>query len=92
MNLLKLNDSKTEVMMLGTKRNLEKMEACTTSIKIGDDEIKNVTSVRDLGFHLEYELKSGMHVKKLTSTLFITIKRTASIQHLLDEETMKIMM
>ena len=39
-NLLKLNDSKTEFMMLDTKRNLEKVEACTTSIRIGDDEIK----------------------------------------------------
>ena len=47
-------------------------------------------SVRDLGFHMDNELKSGMHVNKLTSALFITIKRIASIQHLLDEETMKI--
>ena len=91
-NLLKFNDSKTEFMMLGTKRNLEKAEACTTSIKTRNDEIKNVTSVRDLGFHLDNELKSGVHVNMLTSTLFIPIKRIANIQHLIDEEKMKIMM
>ena len=73
--MLKLNDSKTQFMMLGTKRNLEKAEACTTFIKIGDDEINNVMSVRDVGFHLDKELKSGMHVNKLTSALFITIKK-----------------
>ena len=39
MNLLKLNNRKTEFIMLGTKRNLEKVEACTTSIKIKDNEI-----------------------------------------------------
>ena len=72
-----MNDSKTEFMMLDTKRNLEKVEACTTSIKIEDDEIKNVTSVKDLGFHLDNKLKLGMHVDKVTSTLFITIKRIA---------------
>ena len=91
-NLIKLSDGKTEFMMLGTKRNLEKEEACTTSIKIGDDEINNVMSVSDLGFHLDNELKSGVHVNKLTSAVFITIKRIASIGHLLDEETMKIIM
>ena len=79
MNLLKVNDSKTEFMMLGTKRNPEKAEACTTFIKIGDDEINNVISVRDLGFHLDNKLKSGVHVNKLTSALFITIKRITSI-------------
>ena len=61
-------------MMPGTKRNLEKVEACTTSIKIRDDDINNVMSVRDLGFHLDNELNSGMHVNKLTRALFITIK------------------
>ena len=48
-NLLMLNDSKTEFMMLGTERNLEKVEACTISMKIEDDEINNVMSVRDMG-------------------------------------------
>ena len=42
-NLLKLNDSKIEFMMLDTKRNLEKVETCTISIKIRDDEINNVS-------------------------------------------------
>ena len=88
----KLNGSKTEFMMYGTKRNMKKAEACAISIKIGDDEINNVISVRDLGFHLDNEVKSGMHVKKLTSALFNTIKRIASIWQLLDEETTKIMM
>ena len=52
----------------------------------------NVTSIRDLGLHLDNELKSSMHVNKLTSTPFIAIKGIASIWHLLDEETTKIMM
>ena len=73
------------------KEKSGKVEACTTSIKIRDDEINNVISVRDLGFYLYNKLKSGMHVNKLTSALYITIKRTASIQHLLDEKTTKIM-
>ena len=92
MDLLRLNESKTKFMMLGTKRNLDKTDACTASIKIGDDEINNVMSVRDLGFHLDYALKPGMLVNKLTSALFITLKRIASIQHLLHDKPTKIMM
>ena len=83
---MRFNESKTKFMMLGTKRNLDKADASTTSIKIGDNEINNVMSVRDLGFHADYALKPGMHVNKLT------LKRIASIQHLLHDKTTKIMM
>ena len=44
-----------------------------------------------MGFHQDNKLKSGVHVNRLISALFITIKRIAIIWHLLDEETMKIM-
>ena len=76
MNMLKLNDYNTEFMMLGTKRNLEKAKACTTYIMIRDNETK---IVRHLGFHLDNELKSGVHVNKLNNSPFITNKRIASI-------------
>ena len=85
-NLLKLNDEKTEFIMNGTKSQLTKSDYLNTNITIGSDEILNTTSVRDLGFHLDCELKNKTHINKLTSTLYTTIKHISSICHCMDEE------
>ena len=46
-NKLKMNDSKTELLILGTRQQLAKVNIqCLT---IGDTEIKPVSVVRDLG-------------------------------------------
>ena len=58
--------------MIGTKSQLTENDYLNTKITIGSDEILNTTSVRDLGFHLDCELKNKTHVNKLTSTLYTT--------------------
>ena len=56
MNLLKLNDSKTEFIMVGTRQNLQKAGP-DTAVKVGEDQIQNVKVVCDLRYHLDCELK-----------------------------------
>ena len=90
-NLLKLNDEKTEIVMIGTKSQLTKSDYLNAKITIGNDEILNTTFVRDLGFHLNYGLKNKAHINKFTSILYTTIKHISSIHHCLDEETTKIL-
>ena len=85
-----LNDEKTE-FMTGTKSQLTKLDYLNTKITIGSDEILNTTSVRDLGFHLDCELKNKTHINKLTSTPYTTLKHISTIHHCLDEETTKIL-
>ena len=46
-NMLKLNDSKTEFIILGTSASLEKVK--TKSIKIGNITISAVNCVRNIG-------------------------------------------
>ena len=46
-NLLKLNDDKTEVLVLDTRKNFETAE--NFSVKIGNDIIKQLECVRNLG-------------------------------------------
>ena len=70
--------------MIGTKSQLTKLDYLNTKITIGTDEILNTTSVRDLGFHLDCELRNKTHVNKLTSTLYTTIKHISSICDCLD--------
>ena len=91
-NLLKLNDNKTEFIMVGSKNNLLKANTRNTSVQIWNDFITCVDSVWDLGYITDNELKSTAHINKLTSALFITIRKIARIRHLIDKETAKILM
>ena len=84
-NFLKLNESKTEFIIFVTRQQLNKVG--TINIKIGEDTIQNVISVRNLGLHFDEELKHSTHVNKLTSISFKMIHNISRICHLLDIET-----
>ena len=49
-------------------------------------------SVHDLGCIIDNEIKSTVHINKLTSSLFITTRKIAKIRHLIDKEMTKILM
>ena len=78
-NFLKLNKSKTEFIISGTRQQLNKVG--TINIRIGNIVIQNVPSVRNLGLHFDEELKHSSHVNKLTSISFNMIPNTARICH-----------
>ena len=86
-SFLKLNKSKTEFIIFGTRQQLNKFGII--NIRIGDDVIQNVPSVRNLGLHFNEELKHSSHVNKLTSISFKMIHNIARIHHQLDIETTK---
>ena len=86
-NFLKLNEPKTEFIIFGTRQQLNKVG--TINIRIGEDMIQNVASVRNLGFHFDEELKHSTHVNKLTSISFNMVHNISRIFHLLDIETTK---
>ena len=87
-NLLKLNDDKTEVIVFGTRSQLSKIGE--VSIKIGNDTISAVPSVRNLGVHFDKELKWTVHINRLTSNLYHILRKVAHVRHLLNEEATKI--
>ena len=54
--------------MVSMRQNLEK--ACHDMVvMVGNDEIQKVKVICDLGCHLDCELKSTVHVNKLSSSL-----------------------
>ena len=70
-NFLKLNENKTEFIILGLSQQLRKVGNIT--IKIGEDIIPNLPAVKNLGMFLDAELKHTIHINKLTSTSFNTL-------------------
>ena len=88
-NLLKLNDDKTEFLLVGTKQQLNKIT--NINVKIGSDEIKPGSSIRHLGFHQDAEMKNAAHVNKLCGQLFPTLKIIAKVRQSLTKDATKIL-
>ena len=86
-NLLKLNDSKMEFIILGSQQQLNNVP--DTTIKIGEDHI-NPSSVRNLGFYQDSLMKGTTHVNKLTSNLFNVLCQISKIRSKLTKEATQI--
>ena len=86
-NKLKLNDEKTEVILLGTRQQLEKLwEDGILQIKIGSAVIKPAPSAGNFGFHMEAQLISQTNIAKVCGTVYTTLKNIARVQNLLTPE------
>ena len=80
-NLLKLNDGKTGVLLVGTRQQLETAGPVTISIE-------PVYSVCNLGYHMDSELKDKIHINKLTASS-MGILKISPVRHLLDMDSTK---
>ena len=89
-NLLKLNDEKTEFLIIGTPQQLAKVR--TTSLKIGTDQIQCSESACSLGYFFDSTMKSCSHTNKLSSMLYMIIRRISKIRHTIDLDTAKTLM
>ena len=88
---LKINDGKTELILFGSRQMLSKCNI--TSISVGKDIVKVVTSVRDLGVWLDCNLNFNVHVSKCAAKAYkqlywinqirpsLSIKSTNTIVH-----------
>ena len=81
-NMLKLNDSKTKLMLVTSKRS-KHLHNLPTSITIGNAQIPFKQSVKILGFTLDCHLTMNAHVSNIARTCYFELRRLASIRRLL---------
>ena len=79
---LKLNDSKTDLMLVTSKRS-KHLHNLPTSITIGNAQIAFKQSVKNLGFTLDCHLTMNAHVSNIARTCYFELRRVASIRRLL---------
>ena len=63
-NMLKLNDNKTEIMLVTSKRT-KHLHSLPTSIAMGNAQVPFKMSVKNLGFTLDCHLTMNAHVHGL---------------------------
>ena len=81
-NMLKINDNKTELMLVTSKRTRH-LHNLPTSITIGNAQITFNQSVKNLGFTLDCHLALNAHVSNIARACYFELHRLASIRRFL---------
>ena len=76
--MLKLNDSKTELMLVTSKRT-KYLHSLPTSMTIGNAQITFKKSVKNLGFTLDCHLTMNAHVSNIAQTCYFELRCLASV-------------
>ena len=86
---LKMNNDKTEVIVYGTKQQLNKLTI--KSINVDGTEIKCVTSVRDLGVTFTSNFDFESHIKKKCQIASYHLQNLKSIRQYLSKKATEIL-
>ena len=81
-NMPKLNDNKTDLMLVTTK-GTRHLHSLPTSITIGNAQIPFKLSVKNLGFTLDCHLTMNAHISNIARTCYFELRRLASIRRFL---------
>ena len=87
-NKLKLNEDKTELIIIASKKICSSI-SLPTSVSLCGTDIPLSTSVRNLGVTLDQTLSFQIHVANICKACFYEIRRISSIRHLLTEDSTK---
>ena len=80
---LQLNPAKTGLIWFGSRTNHRKTERMDLSLHVGNETIKPVSAVRDLGVLLDEELTMKQHISKVVSVAFYHIRRLKKVRSFL---------
>ena len=86
---LKLNEGKTEFMIIGTRQQLKKVTI--DQLLVGDMRVIPVSNVKDLGVWLDSHLKFDVHITKTCSTAYYFLHNIRRIRKYLTHHTTQIL-
>jgi hypothetical protein len=84
-NFLRLNDDKTEVLVIGTYQQLNKVSI--PSVKIGEADIIPSQSARNIGCEFDIHLKLQKHVNNICKAAWFHLRNISKIRKHLDFKT-----
>ena len=80
-NYLKLNDGKTDIIILGSPASLRKVPSVT--VNIGAHNISSVAQVRTLGVNLESNMSMQCHIRAVSRTAMYHLHNISKIKRYL---------
>ena len=79
-NFLKLNDSKSEVILIGTPKSVSHCKILSNSISLGNSNISFSPIVKNFGVLFDENLSFLPHIKNIRKNCFITLKNLRHIR------------
>ena len=80
-NFLKLNDSKSQVIIIGTSCMVSECKSIASSINLGSSEIKFSSNVVNLGVTVDENLTFIDNIKKCRKSSFFILRNLRHIRH-----------
>ena len=91
-NMLKLNDSKTEYIVIGSKHTLDQVCEKLKCIQVGGESIAMSASARNIGVCMDSTLRMEEQVANICRACYGVIRDISRIRHYLTEEATKQLM
>ena len=85
---LLLNDDKTEMLLIGTQYQLNKL-ACDGCLHVGDMDIGSVACARNLGVWFDEKMSMSTHISKACSTAFFHLHNIRRIKKYLSVDSLR---
>jgi len=89
---LKLNKDKTELIWIGTEKNVQRLLSRGIPLILGGDHIAVTDSVRALGVLITSDLSLDKHVSAVSGKCFFQLRQLPRIHRSLDDETVAALM
>ena len=83
-NKLKLNDDKSEVMLLGTRQQLAKLDM--DQFKIGECNITVSSSARNLGVMFDDKMTMDVHINRICQIGFLHLRNIVAVRKYLTKD------
>jgi hypothetical protein len=88
-NMLKLNDDKTEYLVIGSRHMLRQVPESLLSIQVGDKTIAAVSSARNIGVMVDSTLSMEQQVTNVCRACYMGIRDVGKIRPYLTEDATK---
>ena len=86
-NLLKLNDEKTEFLIIGTSTQVSKVS--TEFLKIGSDIIKPTHSAKNIGFWFDSHMKFDVQINNVCRAAWMHLRNIGKVRKYLSDRNTK---
>jgi len=86
-NKLKLNDDKTELLIIGTPKQLQKVSF--TSVNVGLTAVHKASKARNLGILFDENLSLSSQVSSICKRSYLHLRNLSAIRKFLDQDSAK---
>ena len=83
-NKLKINDSKTECVLVTSPHHASKIDLDTVVVTVGDAHLELSNVVSNLGVVLDKHLTMDSQIKKVSRSAYFHLRRVSTIRSHLD--------